>query len=166
MRIVFIGAGEIGVPTLQALPKSEHEVVGVVTQPDKPVGRAQKIEPPPIKKAMAGSKMPPILQPTRIKEREAGKKLRKALDRRAEAGEQGSARANPVELARVWNSLAFRELRDSLTQPEEEKLRAHLAACMTGETTPAVWHATLNALAALRCASEPAVGAPRRWRQT
>ncbi len=41
MRIVFIGAGEIGVPTLQALLKSAHEVVGVVTQPDKPVGRSQ-----------------------------------------------------------------------------------------------------------------------------
>ena len=50
MRIVFIGTGEIGVPTLQALLKSEHEVVGVVTQPDKPVGREQRIEPPPIKK--------------------------------------------------------------------------------------------------------------------
>ena len=51
MRVVFIGTGEIGVPTLQALLKSEHEVVGVVTQPDKPVGRAQLVQPPPIKKA-------------------------------------------------------------------------------------------------------------------
>ena len=54
LRIVFIGTGEIGVPTLQALLTSEHEVVGIVTQPDKPVGRAQLIEPPPIKKALAG----------------------------------------------------------------------------------------------------------------
>jgi len=75
MRIVFIGAGEIGVPTLQALLKSEYAVVAIVTQPDKPVGRAQKIEPPPIKKAMAGSKMP-ILQPARIKEREAIEEIR------------------------------------------------------------------------------------------
>jgi len=75
MRIVFIGAGEIGVPTLQALLKSEYAVVAIVTQPDKPVGRARKIEPPPIKKAMAGSKMP-ILQPARIKEREAIEEVR------------------------------------------------------------------------------------------
>ena len=61
---------------------------------------------------------------------------------------------------------SLRELRDSLTQPEQEKLHAHLAAYMAGETTPAVWHATLNAVAALRRASEPAVGAPRRWRQS
>jgi methionyl-tRNA formyltransferase len=59
MRIVFIGTGEIGVPTLSALLKSEHEVVGVVTQPDKPAGRDQHIEAPSIKKALAGTKMPP-----------------------------------------------------------------------------------------------------------
>jgi methionyl-tRNA formyltransferase len=55
MRIVFIGTGEIGVPTLRALLKSEHEVVAVVTQPDKPVGREQRIEPPAIKKALLGN---------------------------------------------------------------------------------------------------------------
>jgi methionyl-tRNA formyltransferase len=71
MRIVFIGAGEIGVPTLQALLRSsEHQLTGVVTQPDKPVGRAQRIEPTPIKRASAGSKVP-ILQPARIKDRQA-----------------------------------------------------------------------------------------------
>ena len=55
MRIVFIGTGEIGVPTLRALLDSEHEVVGMVTQPDKPVGREQRIEPPPIKKVITRS---------------------------------------------------------------------------------------------------------------
>ena len=59
MRIVFIGTGEIGVPTLRALLNSEHEVVAVVTQPDKPVGREQRIEPPPIKKALIGTARPP-----------------------------------------------------------------------------------------------------------
>ena len=75
MRIVFIGAGEIGVPTLQALLKSAHEVVGVVTQPDKPVGRSQLIESPPIKKALAGTKIP-VLQPARIKDRQAIEEIR------------------------------------------------------------------------------------------
>src|ERR1700747_1276508 len=83
MRIVFIGTGEIGVPALHALLKSEHEVVGVVTQPDKPVGRAQLVEPPPIKttvgsvgpaarQARTGRALPiPVLQPARIKDRQA-----------------------------------------------------------------------------------------------
>jgi methionyl-tRNA formyltransferase len=75
MRIVFIGTGEIGVPTLRALEKSEHELVGVVTQPDKPVGRAQKITAPPIKTAAAGSKMS-ILQPARIKDSQAIDQIR------------------------------------------------------------------------------------------
>ncbi len=75
MRIVFIGTGEIGVPTLQALQESEHELVGVVTQPDKPAGRDQKITPPPIKAAFAGKKMP-ILQPARIKDRQAIEQIR------------------------------------------------------------------------------------------
>jgi methionyl-tRNA formyltransferase len=75
MRIVFIGAGEIGVPTLDALLKSDHEVVGVVTQPDKPVGRAQLVEPPPIKKALSKSKIP-ISQPARIKDEQAIEEIR------------------------------------------------------------------------------------------
>ena len=68
MRIVFIGTGEIGVPTLRALLDSEHEVVAVVTQPDKPVGREQRIESPPIKKALIGRARPlgaPIFQPAK-----------------------------------------------------------------------------------------------------
>jgi methionyl-tRNA formyltransferase len=75
MRIVFIGAGEIGVPTLEALLKSAHEVVGVVTQPDKPVGRSQSIEPTPIKKALSGTKIA-VLQPARIKEPQAIAEIR------------------------------------------------------------------------------------------
>ena len=67
MRVLFIGTGEIGVPVLRSLQNSrEHELVAVVTQPDKPVGRAQRIEAPPIKAALQGSTVP-ILQPERIK---------------------------------------------------------------------------------------------------
>ncbi len=80
MRIVFIGTGEIGVPTLHALQKSEHELVGVVTQPDKPVGREQKIMPPPVKKALLADplKASPArtLQPGKIKDPESIEKIR------------------------------------------------------------------------------------------
>ena len=52
MRIVFIGTGDIAVPTLRMLREwREHQLVGIVTQPDKPVGRDQKLTPPPIKAA-------------------------------------------------------------------------------------------------------------------
>jgi len=80
MRIVFIGTGEIGVPTLRALQRSEHELGRVVTQPDKPVGREQKITAPPIKKALiaGGPNAGPAqtLQPARIKDREAIDQIR------------------------------------------------------------------------------------------
>ena len=71
MRVLFIGTGEIGVPVLRWLMDSpEHELVGVVTQPDKPVGRDQRIEAPPIKAAAAGGDVR-VLQPKRIKAEEA-----------------------------------------------------------------------------------------------
>jgi len=87
MRIAFIGTGEIGVPTLRMLREwREHEFVGIVTQPDKPVGRDQKLTPPPIKAASkrlsaesATSKCElelPVLQPQRIKAQEAIEAIR------------------------------------------------------------------------------------------
>src|ERR1700686_4178119 len=86
MRILFIGTGEIGVPTLRALQKSEHELVGVVTQPDKPVGRTQKITAPPVKKALLADPLkaspmpvrlaPRTLQPARIKNPESIEEIR------------------------------------------------------------------------------------------
>jgi methionyl-tRNA formyltransferase len=52
MRIIFIGTGEIGIPALEALAKSaDHQVLAVVTQPDRPVGRQLKLSGSPIKEA-------------------------------------------------------------------------------------------------------------------
>jgi len=75
MCIVFIGAGAIGVPTLQALLKSEHHVVAVVTQADKPAGRAQLIEPTPVKKTVTTANVQ-VLQPPRIKDPQAIEEIR------------------------------------------------------------------------------------------
>ncbi|MEY2561046.1 MAG: methionyl-tRNA formyltransferase [Verrucomicrobiota bacterium] len=76
MRVLFIGTGEIGVPVLHSLQNSrEHELVGVVTQPDKPVGRAQRIEAPPVKATLEGSALP-ILQPEKIKHPDAIAQIR------------------------------------------------------------------------------------------
>ncbi len=49
MKILFMGTPEFAVPCLEALIKSEHEIVGAVTQPDKPAGRGHKLTPPPVK---------------------------------------------------------------------------------------------------------------------
>lgn len=49
MRILFMGTPEFAVPSLEALAKSGHEIIGVVTQPDRPKGRGQKLTPSPVK---------------------------------------------------------------------------------------------------------------------
>jgi methionyl-tRNA formyltransferase len=76
MRVVFIGTGRIGMPTLRVLFDSkEHTLVGVVTQPDKPVGRHQKIQPPPIKEVLSGRDVP-LLQPARLKDQQPIQEIR------------------------------------------------------------------------------------------
>ena len=69
MRILFIGTGEIGLPTLRMLSNwREHKLVGVVTQPDKPAGRDQKLTSPSPKQAVQNLGLDlPVLQPDRIK---------------------------------------------------------------------------------------------------
>jgi methionyl-tRNA formyltransferase len=66
MRIVFMGTPEFAVPSLQALLGSEDQVVGVVTQPDRPKGRGQELAPPPVKIIADGAGIP-VLQPLKIR---------------------------------------------------------------------------------------------------
>lgn len=69
MRIAYLGTGDIGLPSLDALLSRrghDHEVVCVITQPDKPVGRKQVLTPPEVKvRALAAGV--PVLQPERIR---------------------------------------------------------------------------------------------------
>lgn len=64
-RIIFMGTPEFSVPILEALFESEYEVVAVVTQPDRPVGRKRVLTPPPIKEAALKHQVP-IYQPEKI----------------------------------------------------------------------------------------------------
>jgi methionyl-tRNA formyltransferase len=48
LRILFAGSGEFGLPTLRALVESRHELVQVITQPDRPAGRGRGLTPTPI----------------------------------------------------------------------------------------------------------------------
>ncbi len=66
MRIVFMGTPDFAVPCLEALIKT-HEVVGVFTQPDKPVGRKQVLTPPPVKVTAQENNIP-VYQPQRLKD--------------------------------------------------------------------------------------------------
>lgn len=66
MRVIFFGTPEFAVPALAAL-FSHHEVVAVVTRPDRPAGRGQKVTASPVK-ALAESRGARILQPTKLGE--------------------------------------------------------------------------------------------------
>lgn len=74
MRVIFMGTPEFAVPSLEALLQ-KHEVVLVVTQPDKPKGRGKKMVPTPVK-ACALEHGIPVLQPEKVKEPEFVEQLR------------------------------------------------------------------------------------------
>src|SRR3989454_280946 len=75
LRIVFMGTPAFAVPTLDRLLASRHDVVGVVTQPDKPRGRGQKVSDAPVK-TLAVERGLPIIQPARLREPEVEASLR------------------------------------------------------------------------------------------
>ncbi len=64
MRILFWGTPEFAVPPLEALLGEGFDVVGVVTQPDRPVGRTRVLTPPPVKQVALREGLP-VLQPER-----------------------------------------------------------------------------------------------------
>jgi len=67
MRLAFMGTPEFAVPTLAALLDSRHEVVFVITQPDKPKGRGMHVQSPPVKE-LALEKGVRIFQPPSLKD--------------------------------------------------------------------------------------------------
>ena len=69
MKIVFMGTPEFAVASLDALNQSEHEVVAVVTAPDKPAGRGLKIQYSEVKQYALEHQIP-ILQPIKLKDPE------------------------------------------------------------------------------------------------
>jgi methionyl-tRNA formyltransferase len=72
-KIVFMGSPEFAVPSLKALAET-FNVVGVVTQPDRPAGRGRKLTPPAIK-SLAEEYGLPFIQPQRLRQPEAMEQL-------------------------------------------------------------------------------------------
>jgi methionyl-tRNA formyltransferase len=66
VRVLFYGTPEFALPTLEAL-LARHEVVAVVTQPDRPAHRGQRLTPPVVKLRAAEARVP-VLQPPRLRD--------------------------------------------------------------------------------------------------
>ena len=75
MRVVFMGTPDFAVGTLEALLQSRHQVVAVVTQPDKPKGRGKNMQFTPVKEVAVKANIP-VLQPKRVREPEAVEAIR------------------------------------------------------------------------------------------
>ncbi|MDE1176039.1 MAG: methionyl-tRNA formyltransferase [Edaphobacter sp.] len=66
MKLVFCGTPQFAVPALEAVIAAGHQVALVLTQPDRPVGRAQQLQAPPVKLAAQAHGIP-VMQPEKIK---------------------------------------------------------------------------------------------------
>jgi len=73
-KIVFMGSPEFSLPTLEALAE-KHNLIGVVTQPDRPFGRGKKLQAPPVKLAAQELNLP-IIQPQKMSDPTAFDQLR------------------------------------------------------------------------------------------
>ena len=67
LRIVYMGTPDFAVPCLDRLVEDGHEILAVVTQPDRPKGRGQKLAFSPVKVAALAHNLP-VLQPVKVKE--------------------------------------------------------------------------------------------------
>lgn len=70
MRIIFMGTPDFAVPSLLAILEAGHQVVSVVTQPDRPKGRGKQMTPPPVKVAALEHNLP-VFQPEKVRTDEA-----------------------------------------------------------------------------------------------
>ena len=65
-KIIFAGTPDFAVPSLRSLTESGHELVAVLTQPDRPAGRGRKLQPSPVK-TFAASHGLPLIQPESLR---------------------------------------------------------------------------------------------------
>jgi methionyl-tRNA formyltransferase len=67
MRVIYMGTPQIGVPALLALIDAGHDIIAVVTQPDRPKGRGGRLAVSPVKEAAVARGIP-VLQPEKVRE--------------------------------------------------------------------------------------------------
>ncbi len=69
MRIIFMGTPDFSVPALKALVEAGHDVIAVITQPDKPKGRGKEVQMPPVKEQALVYNIP-VYQPVKARDPE------------------------------------------------------------------------------------------------
>lgn len=107
MRILFWGTPEFALPSLGALLGEGHDVIGVVTQPDRPRGRGRTLSPSPVKELAEGEGLP-VFQPERARDADFVRRVR-------ELGPE-------LNVAVAYGQLLSRELLDA---PARGSLNVH-----------------------------------------
>lgn len=74
LRIIFAGTPTFAAESLRAILHTQHEVVGVYTQPDRPVGRGRELKPSPVKELALARKLP-VFQPQSLRDSQAQAEL-------------------------------------------------------------------------------------------
>ena len=76
MKILFMGTSEFAVPSLEKLIEKHFDLIGVVTQPDRPSGRGKRLTPPPVK-VVATKHNLPIYQPKKVRHQDFIRELKR-----------------------------------------------------------------------------------------
>ena len=92
MRILFWGTPEFAVPSLRALSEEGHDVVGVVTRPDRPAGRGRELRASPIKREALDENIQ-ILEPESARSESFGQPVTRRL--RVSRASRTAARSTP-----------------------------------------------------------------------
>ena len=80
MKIIFFATPDFAIPSLRILHESKHEIIAVVTAPDKPRGRGRSLSVTPIKQFALDNNIP-ILTPEKLKDENFEKELKKLKEK-------------------------------------------------------------------------------------
>ena len=102
MRVVFMGTPDFAVPILDAIVNSSHRVAAVITQPDRPAGRGNKMTPSPVKKrAEELSMISGLISSMRYSSSPSGTLVSSTMTARRSTPTWGAARPTPPDCSNV-----------------------------------------------------------------
>ena len=120
MRVIFAGTPEFAAKALEALIQSEHEVVMVLSQPDRPAGRGRKLKESAVK-ALAKQHNIPVYTPLSLRVEKGGEETAEVLTKMQEAKAEKESLKAEMEAERKRAEEAEKEL--IRLRAELEKLR-------------------------------------------
>ena len=102
LRIIFMGTPEFAVPSLEILVEHKYNIVAVITAPDKPQGRGQKLSYSPVKECAIKHNIP-VLQPPNLKAPEFLEQLNKLQQQSSNRCRLSHAARSSLVDAIPWN---------------------------------------------------------------